>query len=103
MQGWGDSYRPGEYLNVVVYDEKVRTGCASLFEKMNSLIGKTEFCRVFFEGTENSYLAAIKKIKKPTGQDRGFLLKRPLSDDPNNIPPKIFANTAGNSERPFGH
>jgi spermidine synthase len=41
------------FFNVVVYDENVRAGCANLFEKMNSLIGKTEFCQVFFAGTEN--------------------------------------------------
>jgi spermidine synthase len=61
------------FFNVVVYDEKVRTGCASLFEKMNSLIGKTEFCRVFFKGTENWIFVCDKgKLKKPIAQDRGF-------------------------------
>jgi len=55
LAGLGRLLSPGgiSFFNVVVYDEKVRTGCASLFEKMNSLIGKTEFCRVFFKGTEN--------------------------------------------------
>jgi spermidine synthase len=52
------------FFNVVVYDEKVRTGCASLFEKMNSLIGKTEFCRVFFKGTENWIFVCDKKLSR---------------------------------------
>ena len=59
------------FFNVVVYDEKVRTGCASLFEKMNSLIGKTEFCRLFFNGTENwIFVCDKRKLEKPTSQDR---------------------------------
>ena len=41
------------FFNVVVYDETVRSHCASLFEKMEKLIGKTEFCRLIFERTEN--------------------------------------------------
>jgi spermidine synthase len=41
------------FFNVVVYDENVRTACTSLFEKMNSLVGNTEFCRVPSGGTEN--------------------------------------------------
>jgi spermidine synthase len=60
------------FFNVVVYDEKVRTGCTRMFEKMNSLIGKTEFCRIFFKGTENRiFVCDKKKIRKPTDQDRG--------------------------------
>lgn len=55
LAGLGRLLSPGgiSFFNVVVYDEKVRTGCASLFEKMNSLIGDIEFCRVSFKGTEN--------------------------------------------------
>jgi spermidine synthase len=41
------------FFNVVVYDEKVRSHCASLFEKMEKLVGKTEFCRIGFKRTEN--------------------------------------------------
>ena len=41
------------FFNVAIYDEKVRTGCASLFEKMETLVGKTEFCRLCLKGTEN--------------------------------------------------
>jgi spermidine synthase len=61
------------FFNVVVYDEKIRTACASLFEKMESLIGKTEFCRIFFKVTENwIFVCDKRKSKKPAGQDRGL-------------------------------
>jgi spermidine synthase len=63
LAGLGRLLSPGgiSFFNVVVYDEKVRTGCTSLFEKMNSLIGKTEFCRVFFTGTENWIFVCDKR------------------------------------------
>jgi spermidine synthase len=51
------------FFNVVVYDEKVRSGCASLFEKMNALIGQTEFCRIFLTGTENWIFVCDKRSK----------------------------------------
>jgi hypothetical protein len=55
LAGLGRLLSPGgiSFFNVVVYDEKVRTGCACLFKKMNSLIGDIEFCRVSFKRTEN--------------------------------------------------
>ena len=55
LSGVGQLLSPGgiAFFNVLVYDAKVRTSCASLFEKMNSLIGKTEFCRVVFKRSEN--------------------------------------------------
>jgi spermidine synthase len=49
------------FFNVVVYDGRLRTGCASLFEKMNSLIAKTEFCQVFFKGTANWIFVCDKR------------------------------------------
>jgi len=63
LAGLGRLLSPGgiSFFNVVVYDEKVRTGCASLFEKMNSLIGKTEFCRVLFKRTENWIFVCDKR------------------------------------------
>jgi spermidine synthase len=66
LAGLGRLLSPGgiSFFNVVVYDEKVRTGCASLFEKMNSLIGKTEFCRVFFKGTENWIFVCDKRLSR---------------------------------------
>lgn len=41
------------FFNVVIYDEKVRSNCGSLFEKMESLIGKTEFCPITLKQTQN--------------------------------------------------
>jgi len=58
------------FFNVVVYDEKVRSSCASLFEKMNSLIGKTEFCRIFFNGSENWIFVCDKRRKDPWWKPR---------------------------------
>jgi len=50
------------FFNVLVYDAKVRTDCASLFENMNALIGKTEFCRVFFDRSENWIFVCDKSV-----------------------------------------
>jgi spermidine synthase len=74
LAGLGRLLSPGgiSFFNVVVYDEKVRTSCASLFEKMNSLIGKTEFCQVFFKGTENRIFVCDKRKVKIDRQHRGF-------------------------------
>src|SRR5258705_896756 len=60
----GQLLSPGgiAFFNVLVYDAKVRTSCASLFEKMNSLIGKTEFCRVFFKKSENWIFVCDKNV-----------------------------------------
>jgi spermidine synthase len=41
------------FVNVVVYDENVRAACASLFERMEKLVGKTKFFRIIFKRTEN--------------------------------------------------
>jgi spermidine synthase len=41
------------FFNVAIHDEKVRSSCASLFEKMDALIGKTELCPVFLRGATN--------------------------------------------------
>jgi spermidine synthase len=49
------------FFNVVVYNEKVRTGCASLFQKMNALVGPTEFCRIILKGTENWIFVCDKR------------------------------------------
>jgi spermidine synthase len=61
------------FFNVAVYDEKVRTSCASLFEKMNLLVGKTEYCRVAFAGTENwIFVCDKRKFGNPNAQVAGF-------------------------------
>lgn len=41
------------FFNVVIHNENVRSSCASLFEKMESLVGMTEFCPIRLKGTEN--------------------------------------------------
>jgi hypothetical protein len=65
LAGLGRLLSPGiSFFNVVVYDEKVRTGYTSLLEKMNSLIGKTEFCRAFFTGPRTGYLFATKDLAR---------------------------------------
>jgi spermidine synthase len=68
LAGLGRLLSPGgiSFFNVVVYDEKVRTSCASLFERMNALIGQTEFCQISFKGTENwIFVCDKRKMKKP--------------------------------------
>jgi spermidine synthase len=47
------SPRAISFFNVVIHDQTVRTRCADLFEKMDVLVGRTEFCPIPFEGTEN--------------------------------------------------
>jgi spermidine synthase len=41
------------FFNVAIHNEAVRTECQNLFEKMESLVGKTEFCPITFGRTEN--------------------------------------------------
>lgn len=41
------------FFNVVIHDQTVRTRCADLFKKMEALVGRSEFCPIPFEGTEN--------------------------------------------------
>jgi len=41
------------FYNLVIHNETVRDKGAELFKKMNSLIGKTEWCRIFAQRTEN--------------------------------------------------
>jgi spermidine synthase len=41
------------FFNVAIYSEKVRTECEKLFKKMESLVGKTEFCPISLGQTEN--------------------------------------------------
>jgi spermidine synthase len=41
------------FFNVAIHNEEVRAECQDLFRKMESLIGKTEFCPISFGLTEN--------------------------------------------------
>lgn len=41
------------FYNLVIHSEKVRDKGAQLFKQMNQLIGKTEWCRIFAQRTEN--------------------------------------------------
>ena len=41
------------FFNIAIHNEEVRTGCEKLFQKMESLVGKTEFCPITFGRTEN--------------------------------------------------
>jgi len=41
------------FFNVAIHNEEVRTECQNLVKKMESLIGKTEFCPISFGRTEN--------------------------------------------------
>jgi spermidine synthase len=41
------------FFNVAIHNEEVRTECQHLFKKMESLVGKIEFCPITFGLTEN--------------------------------------------------
>ena len=41
------------FFNIAIHNEEVRTECQHLFKKMESLVGKIEFCPITFGLTEN--------------------------------------------------
>lgn len=41
------------FFNLVIHNEKIRDKGAKLFKDLNSLAGKTEWCRIFAQQTEN--------------------------------------------------
>ncbi len=49
------------FFNVAIHSPEVRTECQELFRKMESLIGKTEFCPISFGRTENWVLVCDKR------------------------------------------
>jgi spermidine synthase len=49
------------FFNVAIHDEKVRTECEDLFKKMESLVGKTEFCPISLGQTENWIFVCDKR------------------------------------------
>lgn len=51
------------FYNLVMHNEKVRNKGAQLFKLMNSIIGKTEWCRIFAQQTEN-WVFVCDKTKK---------------------------------------
>lgn len=51
------------FYNVVIHNEKVRTKSSDLFVEMNRWIGKTEFCRIIANQTEN-WIFVCDKIKR---------------------------------------
>jgi hypothetical protein len=56
------------FFNLVVHNEKVRDKGAKLFRDMNSLSGRTEWCRISAQRTENwvfvTDLASLKHSVK---------------------------------------
>lgn len=52
------------FFNLVVHNEKVRDRGAKLFKDMNALIGKTEWCRISAQRTENWVFICDKSKKK---------------------------------------
>ncbi len=51
------------FYNLVVHSEKVRDNGCALFKQMNQLIGKTEWCRIHAQRTEN-WIFVCDKTKK---------------------------------------
>ena len=51
------------FYNLVIHNEKTRDKGAQLFKQMNSLIGKTEWFRIFAQRTEN-WVFVTDKTKK---------------------------------------
>lgn len=51
------------FFNLVIHNEEVRDKGAKLFQDMNSLIGKTEWCRISNQGTENWIFVATNSTK----------------------------------------
>ena len=51
------------FYNLVIHNENVRNKGAQLFKQMNSLIGKTEWFRIFAQRTEN-WVFVTDKTKK---------------------------------------
>lgn len=41
------------FFNLVIYNERTRSKGAKLFNDLNSCVGKTEWCRIYVERTEN--------------------------------------------------
>ena len=51
------------FYNLVIHNEKVRDKGTRLFKQMNTLIGKTEWCRISAQNTEN-WVFVCDKTKK---------------------------------------
>jgi spermidine synthase len=54
------------FFNVAIYNEEVRTECQNLFRKMESLVGKTEFCPIMLGRTENWIFVCDKRKAQET-------------------------------------